>query len=398
MIKLKNEAYKLYSGLPVYSRHKTWAEIDLGALRHNYLLLKKNAGNSGMICVLKADAYGHGAGSCAAALLDEGCDFFAVSCIEEAVDIRRVCSENGKKADILILGYTLPYSAELLVKNDIIQTVFSLEYAMALNDEAKKQGVKVRCHIKLDTGMNRLGFASQSDALIEQTAKDIVTLSGLEGLLPEGMFTHFAKADETGDEADAMTELQLDRFNKVVKLLEENGVKIPLLHVSNSAASVRFPHMSLDLVREGILLYGARPSEAAELSGIKPVMSLKTVISHVHSLLPGEAVSYGGLFKSNEERLLATIPIGYADGFMRSFSGAEVSIKTKAGREKARIVGRICMDQCMIDITDTSAGVGDEVTIFGEEPEQLYSLAERAGTIDYECLCLISGRVPRVYK
>ncbi|MBQ8005434.1 MAG: alanine racemase, partial [Clostridia bacterium] len=173
---------------------------------------------------------------------------------------------------------------------------------------------------------------------------------------------------------------------------------IPFLHVSNSAASVLYPSFKLDGVREGILLYGARPSKEAELLGLRPIMSLKSVISHIHTLQPHEGVSYGATFSSDEERLIATIPIGYADGFIRAFSGAQVSIETSGGIEKAQIVGRICMDQCMIDITGTSAKVGDTVTLFGHEPSQLYELAERAGTIDYECLCLISGRVPRVYK
>ncbi|MEE0970024.1 MAG: alanine racemase [Clostridia bacterium] len=395
---MRRETYKLYSGLPIYSRHKTWAEIDLEALRHNYRLLKSIVGESRMIAVLKADAYGHGAGSCARALLDEGCDFFAASCIEEAVDLRHVCTELGKHADILILGYTLPYSAGVLAANDIIQTVFSPEYALALNDEAEKQKCNVRTHIKLDTGMNRLGFDAQEEELIEAAVRDIEEVSCLKNLSLEGMFTHFAKADEEAERACDMTRLQYEHFCSVNEKLSAKGINIPFLHVSNSAASVRYPDMRLCGVREGILLYGARPSEVSDVEGLRPVMSLKTVISHIHTLKKGGSVSYGGDYTADEDRLLATIPIGYADGFVRSFSGARVSVETKCGREEARIVGRVCMDQCMIDITGGNAGVGDTVTLFGEYPEQLYELAERAGTIDYECLCLISGRVPRVYK
>jgi len=285
----------------------------------------------------------------------------------------------------------------ILAKNDVIQTVFSPEYAMALNEEAARQGCKVRIHIKLDTGMNRLGFTAQDDESILHTSEDICEVCKLDNLLVEGMFTHFAKADEKVAEDD-MTLRQYSRFDAVNSLLCKKGVKIPFLHVSNSAASVLYPSMCCDGVREGILLYGARASEAAYLPGLRPVMSLKTVISHIHTLKPGETVSYGGTYSSDSERTLATIPIGYADGFIRAFGGASVSVATRAGAIEAKIVGRICMDQCMIDITGTAAGVGDTVTLFGDTPERLFDLAERAGTIDYECLCLISGRVPRVYK
>lgn len=392
---MKNETYKLYSSLPIYSRHKTWAEIDIEALRHNYRLLKEHIAPSRMICVLKADAYGHGADSCARALLDEGCDFFAVSCIEEAVALRRVCIELGKKADILLLGYTLPHSAGILAEQDIIQTVFSAEYALALNEEAKRLGRCVRIHVKLDTGMNRLGFPARDEEEAVCAAEEISSLLSMDGLMLEGMFTHFAKADEAEETA---TLLQYSLFSKVNSILCDRGIKIPFLHVSNSATSVRFPSMKLDGVREGILLYGAAPSESARLEGLRPVMSLKTVISHIHTLKAGQSVSYGGVYTAKSDRLLATIPIGYADGFVRAFGGASVSVQTKSGEANAKIVGRICMDQCMIDITDTDAGIGDTVTLFGDKSDTLSNLARLAGTIDYECLCLISGRVPRIYK
>ena len=268
---------------------------------------------------------------------------------------------------------------------------------MALNEEARRQGRVVRTHIKLDTGMNRLGFGAQDGESAVSAAEDIEEVCAFENLKVEGMFTHFAKADEEPASEDA-TLLQYSRFEKVNSILCEKGINIPFLHVANSAASVRYPSLHLNGVREGILLYGARASEIADLDGLRPVMSLKTVISHIHILKAGQAVSYGGIFTSETERTLATIPIGYADGFIRAFGGARVSVETKDGSIEAEIVGRICMDQCMIDITGTSARVGDVVTLFGDTRERLYDLAERAGTIDYECLCLISGRVPRVYK
>lgn len=394
---MKNETYKLYSSLPIYSRHKTWAEINLDALRKNYALLKKHVSGSRIICVMKADSYGHGADSCARALLEEGCDFFAASCIEEAVALRKVCIELGKHADILILGYTLPYSAGTLAESDIIQTVFSPEYAMALNEEASRQRCSVRVHIKLDTGMNRIGFVAQNDETITRAAEDVAAVCKLDSLSVEGMFTHFAKADEEVCGED-MTLTQAKRFLDVNEKLTEKGINIPFLHASNSAASVRYPELHFDGVREGILLYGARPSEYVDLPGLRPVMSLKTVISHIHNLPANEHVSYGGTYASDKESVLATIPIGYADGFLRAFSGAKVSIVTRSGKISAPIVGRICMDQCMVDVTGTDANIGDVVTLFGEEETQLYNLAKLAGTIDYECLCLISGRVPRIYK
>ncbi|MBR4296489.1 MAG: alanine racemase [Clostridia bacterium] len=399
---MENEAYKLYSSLPMYGRHKTWAEIDLDALKHNYKLIKDHISSSSearLICVLKADAYGHGADACARVLLGEGCDFFAVSCIEEAVALRNVCLEFDKHADILLLGYTLPSSVGELVANDIIQTVFSPEYAKALNDEAKKQNCCVRVHIKLDTGMNRLGFIAQDKETVACAANDIAAVCALCNMKVEGMFTHFVSADEISCCEKDRTIEQYEYFAAVNDLLLQKGIKIPFKHVANSAAVVRYPNLHLDGVRAGILLYGARASEAADLPSLRPVMSLKTVVSHIHKLSAGKTVSYGGTFSSDSERTLATLPIGYADGFIRAFSGAEVSIETKSGEKvKANIVGRICMDQCMADVTDKCVNVGDIVTLFGEECSQIYDLAALAGTIDYECLCIISGRVPRVYK
>lgn len=400
--KIENETYKLYSSLPIYSRHKTWAEIDLEALRENYKRIISATSGDGessprIIAVMKADSYGHGADTCARALLEEGCDFFAVSCIEEAVALRKVCIELGKYADILILGYTLPYSACELAENNIIQTVFSHEYALALSEEASRRGCRVRVHIKLDTGMNRIGFVAQDENSIARTTEEIAEVFALESLVTEGMFTHFARADEDG-EGEKITRLQYSRFIAVRDALGERGIEIPFLHAANSAASIRYPEFRLNGVREGIFLYGARASELADLEGVRPVMSLKSVISHVHTLSVGEAVSYGGKYVSDSERLLATIPIGYADGFIRRYSGAYVSVKTKSGNVEVPIVGRICMDQCMIDITGTDADVGDVVTLFGDTPSRLYKLSELAETIDYECLCLISGRVPRIYK
>lgn len=396
------QVYKLYSSLPDLERRKTWAEIDLGALRANYRILKETATAKDpsvrTIAVVKAEAYGHGAPACVAALLTEGCDYFAVSCMDEAVAVRTVCDENHKEADILILGYTPPELALLLGRYGITQTLLSEDYAVRLEQEAAAAGVTIRTHIALDTGMNRIGFPAHSEDEIGATVGAILRVIGFRHLSVEGMFTHFARADEcpNGD-GEALTTLQAARYRTVRTTLETHGVSIPFHHVCNSAATVRRATDRMNGVRLGILLYGARPSDQIELP-LKPVMKLRTVISHLHKLLPGESVSYGGTFSADTERLIATIPIGYADGFLRAYSGSFVTVETKTGPKPVPIVGRICMDQCMIDVTDTGASVGDIVTLFGNDPKELYACADRAATIDYECLCLISSRVIRIYK
>lgn len=395
-------AYKLYSSLPDLEQCKTWAEIDLDALRRNYRLLRETATaeNPGvrMIAVVKAEAYGHGAPACVEALLNEGCDFFAVSCIDEAVAVRQVCDGAHREADILILGYTPPELALQLARYEITQALLSEDYAVRLETNAAAAGVTVRVHVALDTGMNRIGFPAHSEMEIAATVAAVSRVAGFQHLSPEGMFTHFARADEApGGAGEALTDLQSARYRSVRTALERQGVRIPFHHVCNSAAGVRRSGDRMNGVRLGILLYGARPSDCIELP-LKPVMKLRTVISHLHKLLPGETVSYGGTFSASSERLIATMPIGYADGFLRAYSGSFVTVETAAGARPAPIVGRICMDQTMIDVTGTGAAVGDVVTLFGNDPKELYAYADRAGTIDYECLCLISSRVVRVYR
>jgi alanine racemase len=240
--------------------------------------------------------------------------------------------------------------------------------------------------------MNRLGFSTSSEECRAEAVDAISSLFGFDGLLVEGIFTHFARADESGVEND---EIQFKKYSSVVSAIEERGHKFALRHVCNSAASLRHPEYYLDAVRLGIVLYGVNPSDIFDFP-LLPVMKLKTDISHIHALSKGECVSYGGIYTAETERRIATIPIGYADGFLRAYSGAEVYIETKNGIQRAPIIGRICMDQCMIDITDTDASVGDTVTLFGENDSDLRSLSRLADTIPYECLCLVSGRVPRI--
>ncbi|MCD7776621.1 MAG: alanine racemase, partial [Firmicutes bacterium] len=270
---------------------------------------------------------------------------------------------------------------------DIRQTVFSSEYAKALSDEASRLGCRVKVHFKLDTGMNRIGFGYG-----DGTPELIAEAAGLEGLIPEGLFTHFARSDEEESEP---TRVQFEKFMGVKSALEDMGIKL-LCHVCNSAAILKYPEYHLDMVRAGIILYGLMPSEfvgSEEL--LTPVMSFKTVVSHIHTVHAGEAVGYGGTYTTEKDIKAATISIGYADGFIRKFSpGGVVYIDG----QPAPLIGRVCMDQCMADISDIpDVKIGDEVTVFGEPRDMIENLAHVAGTINYELVCLIGKRVTRIY-
>lgn len=379
-------------------KYKTWAEIDRTALRHNWREIRRHVRESApgcrLIAVVKANAYGHGADIVAQTLVGEGCDFFAVSCVYEAVLLRETI---GRTADILLLGYSLPQDAETLWRHDIIQTIFSLEYAAELSREMsrlKASGIlprtaELRTHIKLDTGMNRLGFdASDAGGAAEQIGEAL----RLPHLRAEGMFTHFACADEDRGRR-GMSARQLDRFNAVEAILRARGECPPFLHCCNSAAALSLPEAYKDGVRAGVILYGM-PPDGELLPDYRPVMTLRTRIAHIHTLRAGESVSYGATFTAERDMRIATIPIGYADGFVRRFAGA--SVKLPDGT-MAPVVGRICMDQCMIDIGDAPVRPGDAVTVFGgDDGAMLEALARRGGTINYEITCILTPRVPRI--
>jgi alanine racemase len=392
--------FYMYTDMPKLSEHKVVAQIDTDALVYNYRKLCNMTPDVHHICVVKADAYGHVTDICVPALLEAGCDFFAVSCIEEAISVRKICREYGSDADILILGYTDPSQAGALARNEIIQTLLSVEYACRLNDVALAEGCRVRTHVAVDTGMNRIGIPAMSDVECDKAAEAIKRIISLEHLKTEGMFTHFARSDEEYEKtvlpSSSHTRIQASRFIKVKERLEKDGIKL-FCHACNSAAAVRFPEYAFDAVRLGIVLYGIRPSEHVEVE-LKPVMTLKTLISHIHTLKSGETVSYGGRYCSDDERKIATLPIGYADGFMRAYEGFYMTVRNAQGSFKAQVVGRVCMDQSMIDVTDLPVSVGDEVTVFGEDSASLSELARLADTIEYECICLVSARVPRVKK
>jgi len=380
--------------------YKTWAEIDLGALRHNWRTLSahvhRTAPDCRIMAVVKADAYGHGAVAAAHALLAEGCGFFAVSCTYEAMQLRDAAV---KDADILILGYSFPGDTRTLWENGIIQTVFSAEYAAELSREMQRLcGVGIlppdaalRVHIKLDTGMNRLGFDAE-DA--ERAAEEIAAVCRLPHLSAEGLFTHFACAD-TEKAFTGMSRLQYMRFRECAAALSRRGCCPPFLHCCNSAGALGIPEAYEDGVRAGVILYGMTP-DGSLLPEYRPVMTLKTRIAHVHTLHKGESVSYGAAFTAPQDMRIATLPIGYADGFVRRYAGA--SVRLPDGSD-APIVGRICMDQCMIAIGNADVHPGDAVTLFGgDDPSRIETLAQCAGTINYEITCLLAPRVPRIIR
>ena len=374
---------------------RTWAQVDVDALRHNFRCIRSTVSkDSDIMCVIKADGYGHGAVYLAKLYESMGAARFAVSNIEEAMQLR----ENGITLPILILGFTPAELAEELANNNISQAVFSTEYAQELSINAVRAGVKVKIHIKLDTGMSRIGFMYQMPERDGASLDEIEFVCSLEGLEREGIFTHFALSDE-GDEGRTPTTRQLAAFSGAVEALRGRGINFPVVHCSNSGAVIDYPDAHFDCVRAGIILYGLSTSE--KLSGrldLRPAMTIKSVIAQVKTVEPGTAVSYGGTYITDKPTTIATVPIGYADGYTRSLGGrAYMSVRGK----KAPVIGRVCMDQAMLDISGIE-GVhpGDEVTVIGNGSDSAMTfddIAALTGTINYELVCLIGKRVPRVY-
>ena len=365
-----------------------WAEVDLNRAAHNMKNIKSIANKKEVIAVVKADAYGHGAVDLVKVLLENGADRLAVAVITEAIELRN----NNITAPIIILGYTPLDFSEGLAEYDIEQTVYSLEYAKGLSDIGTKHNKKVKIHIALDTGMGRIGFMPNEKSIEE--VKEIYKLEGVEIV---GLFTHFSTADEIDK---TYTKEQFEKIKNFNKRLLEEGIKIPLKHASNSGAIIDMPETFMDSVRAGIILYGYYPSDEVKKDNLKlkPVLTLKTKVSHVKELDEGMYISYGRTFKTERKSIIATLPIGYADGYSRLLSGkAKVIINGKF----AKVVGRICMDQCMIDVTDIGeVKVGDEVILLGSDGKLKFDaddFAEAMGTINYEVLCMIKQRIPRVY-
>lgn len=368
---------------------RTWAEIDLDAIEHNYRTLKERVGeDTKFLGVVKADAYGHGAVMVAKTLEKIGADYLAVSSIDEAMELR----VNHIKMPILILGHTPKEQVSRLIEYNITQAVSCEAKALEYSEEAQKLNQTLKVHIKIDTGMSRLGYLCEGEHF-NTGVKGIVHACELPGLCAEGIFTHFSMSDESDERCVAYTEKQFRLFMDVVDGVEEKlGRKFDIRHCANTGAVAKYPKTYLDMVRPGLLLYGY--GEFAEELNLKPVMTLKSTVSTVKVYSEGTPISYGGIYVTDKKTRMGVIPYGYADGFFRCLSN-RCSIMTDEGKAAQR--GKICMDMSMIDLTDKmSVDVGSEVEIFGKR-NSLNELAEIAGTIPYEITCAVSKRVPRLY-
>lgn len=369
---------------------RTWARIDLDALQHNYEQLRKHIGKQvKFLGVVKADAYGHGAVQVSRTLQEAGADYLAVSSVDEGMELRL----NGITMPILILGHTPAEQVENLLAYDITQAVTCKAKAVEYSREASRLGKTLKIHIKVDTGMSRLGYLC--DGRNFETGVDgIVSACTMPGLFAEGIFTHFAVSDEPGEECHAYTKHQFELFTSVILAVEEKwGKKFLLRHCANTGAVAKYQETWLDMVRPGLLLYGY--GEFAEQLGLRPVMTLLTTVSTIKIYPENTLISYGGIYKTEKTTRIGVLPYGYADGFFRCLSN-RVSLYTKEGL--APQCGKICMDMCMIDITDKgTVDVGSEVEIFGPH-NSVNDIAALAGTIPYELTCGVSKRVPRVYR
>ena len=371
---------------------RTWAEIHLDRLQGNFQAIQASlAPGSQAMAVVKADGYGHGAAAAAKALRQAGAAWFGVSNLEEAVQLRRA----GIDGDILILSFTPPEEAGRLAEFAVTQTVLSRPYAEELDAAAQAAGVRVRVHLTVDTGMSRVGFLYHREG-DEAVLDDMAAACRLPHLTAEGIFTHFASADE--EEDGGFTRRQFALFMDAVRRLEKRGVSFALRHCCNSAATLRYPEMHLDMVRPGIILYGLSPAPWMEgMLPLDPVMELKTTVSMIKDLPADTPVSYGRIYTTGEARRVATVPIGYADGYPRVLSNRADMLL--AGR-RVRVVGRVCMDQCMLDVTGLDVRESMVATVFGRDGEAFLpveELADHMGTINYEVVCQISKRVPRLF-
>lgn len=373
---------------------RTWVEIDLDAARHNLRLIREKCRAEQIMCIVKADAYGHGVEHIALEYQKMGINWFGVSNVEEAVELRNY----GIDRDILILGYTPVETARMLNAYNITQAVYSEEYAKELSEAAVAGGYKIKCHIKADTGMGRIGFNCRVNSCVEEQISVCERVCSLPNLEFTGIFTHFAVADE-GEDGQKFTRAQYFNFLKLIEGLGEKGITFRWRHCCNSAGTLEYPEMHLDMCRPGIILYGLSPSPL--LNGkydLRPVMQLKTAVSMVKKLEKGASVSYGRIFTAEKDMIVATVPIGYADGYPRILSGRQELL---VHGKRAPIIGRVCMDQMMLDVTDIpEIKVGDVVTAFGSDGDEFISvdeLAEKMGTINYELVCRMARRVPRIY-
>lgn len=361
----------------------TWVEIDLDSIKHNLIEARRYIKPETKIAgVIKANAYGHGAVPIAKALIKNGIDMLAVACLAEAIEVRKHCPE----IPILIMGHTVDNKLKLAVEQDITTTIFNLEQAKILSELGASLKKEAVVHIKINTGFNRIGVNIDKDIIDTITA-----IYGLRNLKVEGIFTHFALKTSDTDKA------QYDLFMDLINKLESNGVIIPIKHICDSIGMVAYPDCHLDMIRLGSFMYGVK-TELMDDGVLILGVNFKTQISHINEIKKGEGVGYGYSFMAERDTLVGTLPVGYSDGYMRCLGNkGEVSIKGK----KAPVIGKICMDQCMIDLTDIpEAKIGDEVVLLGESSKDIVRLADIAEKVDTnrnEILSIIGRRVPRVY-
>jgi len=373
-----------------YKFNRAWAEVNLDNIAHNVKEIRRVTDKKAEIMgVVKADAYGHGVMEVAKTLIENGVTRLAVSMLDEAIQLR----QNGIDIPILILSYTDPRRAEEIIINDVTQTVFSHDLAESLSEAAVRLDKNIKIHIKIDSGMTRVGFMPGYSAV-----KNVEKISKLPRIIIEGLFTHFASADE---QSRSYTDMQFEKFMSIVNELNRIGIYIPIKHVCNSAGIIEYPEMHLNMVRPGIILYGMYPSEEVHTDKIdlKPAMTLKANIILVKEVEADICISYGRIFKTQRDSKIATLPIGYADGYTRLLTGKG---RVLVNGQSVPIVGKICMDQCMIDVTDVQGdiNVGDEAVLFGSQNGieiKIEDLADKIGTINYEIACIIGKRIPRVY-
>lgn len=366
---------------------RAWAEIDLDALAHNVKTLQSRLPDAGFVGVVKADAYGHGAIQVAKTLETLNAQYLAVSNVDEARELR----QGGIQLPILQLGLTPANQTGALLENHVTQAVYSLAAGEAFSREADALGKRLKAHIKLDTGMSRLGFSCGEDRF-QTSLEEIAQTAALPGLEIEGIFTHFALSDEPGYHAREYTLQQCRQFDEMTQALERRGLRFRYRHCANSGAVAGYALSGYDLFRPGILTYGLGEPSAA--LGLKPVMTMKAVVGCVNTYRPGTAISYGGSFRTTRPSRIGVLPVGYADGLRRALSN-QWRVWTKHG--EAPIRGRVCMDMCMIDLTDLpGVGEGDAVELFGSHLSA-NEMAALIDTIPYEIVTGVSRRVPRIY-
>lgn len=362
-----------------------WAEINLDNLKKNYEEVRRIIGDRKLLAVVKSNAYGHGAVEISKELEEIGADYLAVRNLEEGIELR----SKGIGKPVLIMGYVFPKQVNYVVQFSLTPTILSLDFANELNSFLESYREKIKVHIKIDTGMGRLGIPYKESV---DFIKEVKKLKNIE---IEGLYSHFSTADE---EDKDFTREQFNRFMYVVHELEKEGIHIPLKHIGNSATVIDLPQFALDGVRVGIMLYGLKPSRFVREINLHPVMSIRGKIVFLKWIEKGESISYGRKFYTKRKSLIATIPMGYSDGYSRALTNiGEVIVKGK----RVKVVGRVCMGKFMIDVTDVKdVSVGDEVTIIGRDGDEEITateIAEKLDTINYEIVSRISRSVPRVY-